>query len=130
MSDPVLDEVLRVGALLYMQATLQEFPSSAVGSRNLLQRLKESIMAVKVRNEREGALMVWLLFIGGIAARMGEERVWFVAQLGKLVCRLGLRSWDVVREELEGLWWVERIHGEICKRLWEEAVVVRNVMNS
>jgi hypothetical protein len=93
MTDATLEEVLRVGALLYMQATLQEFPLSAVGSRNPVRRLKASVMMVQIGNKQHGDLMVWLLFIGGIESRSGEDRAWFVAQLGKPFLKLRMWNW-------------------------------------
>jgi hypothetical protein len=80
-----------------MQATLQEFPFSATGSINLVHKLKDAIMEVKIRNENEGALVLWMLFMGGISARRGEDRIWFVPQIEKLSGRLGLGDWEVVR---------------------------------
>jgi hypothetical protein len=119
-SDQMLVEVLCVGALLYMQATLQEFPYSAVGSTNLVNKLKDSVMLIKIRNQQEGELMVWLLFMGGIEARSAEDRSWFVAQIGKLVGRLRLRTWEAVKSAMEWLWWVDKIHEERCRNLWGE----------
>jgi hypothetical protein len=101
-SDQMLNEVLRVGALLYIQATLQEFPFSAVGSRNLVAKLKSSVRMVKIRNRPESELMVWLLFMDGIEARDELDRAWFV-QIRKLTDRLGM-EWEDAKKALEGLW--------------------------
>jgi hypothetical protein len=121
-SDQMLNEVLRIGALLYIQATLQEFPFSAVGSRNLVVKLKESVMMVKIRNRQEGELMVWLLFMGGMEARDELERAWFVVQIRKLAGRLAM-EWEDVKKALEGLWWVRRIHEETARKLWAEVEI-------
>lgn len=127
-SDQNLNAVLRIGALLYIQATLQEFPFSAVGPRSLVRRMREQAMMIKMRNQREGELMIWLLFMGGIEARDEVDRRWFVDQIGKLVGRLGVGlEWEGVRGTLEGLWWVAKIHEERGKRLWDEAVFCREL---
>jgi hypothetical protein len=127
--DSMLDEVLRVGALLYIQATLQEFPFSAVGSRNLVRRLKASVMMVQIGNKAQGDLMVWLLFMGGIEAKDIEDRTWFAEQLGKLLSRLQMDTWDVVQQALENLWWIAKIHRDRCTKLWDEVVVLNNSRN-
>jgi len=110
-----------------MQATLQEYPFSATGSINLVHKLKDAIMEVKIRNENEGALVLWMLFMGGVSARRGEDRIWFVAQIEKLSGRLGLGDWEAVNGEMQGLWWVEKIHEKPLREMWDEAVVLRSV---
>ncbi|KAF8860638.1 hypothetical protein BDZ45DRAFT_688206 [Acephala macrosclerotiorum] len=123
----VLDETLRIGALLYVQATPQEFPFSAVGPAKLLRRLKELVLGIQMWNEREGSLVVWLLFMSGISARKGEDKVWFVSQLEKLTARLSILDWELVRGRLETLWWVGPVHEKPCKTLWDEVVALRMV---
>ncbi|KAH9212956.1 hypothetical protein DL95DRAFT_447303 [Leptodontidium sp. 2 PMI_412] len=88
-----LDEVLRIGALLYVSETPKEFPNAAVGPVKLVRRLRELVMQVQMWNEREAGLVLWLLFIGGIAARKGEDRLWIVVQIERLAGKLGLERW-------------------------------------
>ncbi|KAE8441420.1 hypothetical protein EG329_004976 [Mollisiaceae sp. DMI_Dod_QoI] len=123
-----LDETLRIGALLYVQATPQEFPFSAVGPAKLITRLKELVLMIQMWNEREGNLVMWLLFMGGISARKGEDKVWFVAQLEKLTARLRILEWDVLRGRLQTLWWVGPVHEKPCKTLWDEVLGLRTVI--
>jgi hypothetical protein len=80
-------------------------------------------MAIKIADKAQGELVVWLLFMGGLEAGIGE-RMWWVAQLERLCVRLGLGSWAVVRGVLEGLWWVGVVLEERCKMLWGGVVHV------
>lgn len=123
----VLDEALRIGALLYVQATPQEFPYSVVGPANLVARLKELVLTIQMWNTREGNLVMWLLFMGGISARKGEDNVWFVTQLEKLTARLRILEWEVANKKLGTLWWVGAIHEKPCRKLWEEVTALRMV---
>ncbi|CZR64292.1 uncharacterized protein PAC_14190 [Phialocephala subalpina] len=125
----VLDETLRIGALLYVQATPQEFPFSAVGPAKLIARLKELVLGIQMRNEKEASLVIWLLFMGGISVRKGEDKVWFVAQLEKLTARLSVLEWELVSRRLETLWWVGPVHEKPCKTLWNKVVALRMVGN-
>jgi len=105
-----INEVLRTGALLYMQATLQEFPLSALGSRGLVHKLKKLVITIQIANKSQGELVAWLLFMGGLEAKAGEDRMWFVAQLAKLLAHLKMKTWEVVELALGKLWWVKKIH--------------------
>ncbi|PVH76068.1 hypothetical protein DL98DRAFT_657766 [Cadophora sp. DSE1049] len=119
-----LDEVLKIGALLYISETPKEFPNAAVGPLKMVKRLRELVMQIQMWNEREAGLVLWLLFFGGIAARKGEDRVWFSVQIERLSGKLGLNEWGEVRARLEVLWWVEEIHEKPCRELWDEVIVL------
>jgi hypothetical protein len=123
-----LEETVRMGALLYIHATPQEFPSSAVGPTNLVKRMKELVLSVPIWNEREGVLVVWLLLMACINTRQGRDRVWFVVQLEKLLVRLRLENWDITKKKLGELWWVQRLHEKECKIVWDEILELRNAL--
>ena len=124
-----MEEALRIAGLLYMHAMWQDFPFAALGPNKLIQRLKELVMVVEVGNEREESLVVWMLFMGAIAAvGKGASRIWFIAHLQRVTDGLSLDRWDVVKAKLEALWWVERIHGKLCKAVWDEVVVLNSVV--
>ena len=120
-----LDEVLRIGALLYVSETPKEFPNAAVGPLKMVRRLRGLVIQVQMWNEKEAGLVLWLLFFGGIAARKGEDRVWFSLQIERLCGKLGASEWGEVRGSLEVLWWVEQIHEKPCRELWNEVIVLR-----
>lgn len=128
LSNQHINEVLKTGALLYMQATLQEFPLSALGSRSLVHELKNLVLKIQIANKIQGELVVWLLFMGGLETKASEDRMWFVAQLAKLLARLKMETWEVVELALGKLWLVKKIHEGRCRRLWEEVAVLNNVM--
>lgn len=127
--DASLDDVLRIGAILYLLATPQEFPHAALGPGNLVKRLRELVFQIPMWNKMEAELMVWLLFIGAMCARKGPDRIWYIAQIGKLTNKMGLSEWSIVKQKLEGFWWVEGLHNKTAKEVWEEVEVPRNVMS-
>ncbi|KAL2072124.1 hypothetical protein VTL71DRAFT_11467 [Oculimacula yallundae] len=124
--DEAMDEVLRIGALLFVAETPREFPCAAVGPGRLVKRLRELVIRVQMWNGREAGLVLWLLFVGGMAAR-GEDRVWFIEQIERLGGRIGVVRWGEVKGVLEGLWWVERIHEKPCRELWDKVVVLKGL---
>jgi hypothetical protein len=125
----MIDDVLRIGALLYLQATPRELPFAVVGPGNLVKELREFVSNVHMWNEREAELVLWLLFMGAICGRKGPDRVWYIVQIEKLTERLRLREWDVVKKKLEAFWWVSGLHEKAAKKAWEESEVLRSVMS-
>ena len=125
----MIDDVLRIGALLYLQATPRELPFAVVGPGNLVKELREFVSNVHMWNEREAELVLWLLFMGAISARNRPDRIWYIVQIEKLMERLRLREWDVVKKKLEAFWWVSGLHEKAAKKAWEESEVLRSVMS-
>jgi hypothetical protein len=120
-----LDKVLRIGALLYIQAAPQEFPHAAIGPSNLVKKLRELVLSVQMWNEREGVLVMWFLFMGAMSARKGDDRIWFIAQIEKLSGRLGFGEWGEVKEKFEGLWWVDGLHEKRGMEIWGDVKALR-----
>jgi hypothetical protein len=122
------EEVLHLAAHLFIQVTLQEFSSAAIGFRKLVERLADLVTGVKIRNTREGELLIWVLFLGGIEVD-AEGVGLFVDQLRRLTRRLGFgRGWKEIKAVLKRLWWVGEILDTRGRRLWDkvEASYERN----
>jgi len=126
--DAYIEETIRVGALLYIHITPLEFPSSAVGAANLVKRMKDLVSSVQLWDGIEDVLVVWLLFLACVNARRGEDRIWFIVQLEKVLSRVGLYEWEVARKQLEGLWWVRKLHEKAYKDIWDEIVGLRKAL--
>lgn len=73
---------------------------------------------------------MWLAFIGGAAVTGTKDRAWFVARLakGKANMELHIQSWEDAKRELMRFYWVENIHGEFCRVLWEDALMTADVL--
>ncbi|KAH8811060.1 hypothetical protein F5884DRAFT_749455 [Xylogone sp. PMI_703] len=115
-----INKALCIGSLLYLQTTLQEFPFATVGSKTLVQMLKECLTNPKTRYEKEDHLILWLLFIGGIEAD-SHDKMWFISQLSEFLKIWDIGSWDSVSAILRRLWWIEKIHEKRCKLLWSNS---------
>jgi hypothetical protein len=87
-----LDDVLRIGAIMYLQITPQEFPRAAVGPGNLVKKLRGLVLNVHMWNVRGAELVLWLLFVGAMCARKGPDRIWYIDQIEKLTGELRFRG--------------------------------------
>jgi hypothetical protein len=129
METQCLEEALRMAGLLYMKETLREYPLAVLGSINLVRRLKEALVEIS-ENERFGPMLMWLFFMGAIPSKKGQDRAWFTAQLVKLAMKMGIDTWEEVKSVLQSVVFIDRIHGEACKGLWEEIEVIKGVLTS
>jgi hypothetical protein len=83
---PVIPEAFRLAAFLYIDMVLREMHSINIGG--LVRRLIDALQGAPSNSFQEligmpdNKLLLWILFIGGVASKKGEEREYFVQRLG------------------------------------------------
>lgn len=112
-----IDKACRVGALIYIKATLQEFPHSNTGFSLLLGQLQEALDGLPIEQAHLPLLAV---------SKAPEGKKWFVGRLAKLVARSGISSF---RDELDmtSLLSVRLVLGtSLVDKVWENVMGVAN----
>jgi len=124
-----MSKACRVGALIYMITITRQMPFPPASARTIVQKLKNSL--IRISEEPSAApFLLWLLFMGGIAARGTTERPWFRDNLVRITVQLGeLSTLEVVKKVLKGILWVDMIHDVPCKQLWDAIEMARNAWN-
>jgi len=100
-----LAAALRAALLLVDCGVLHPYPASTGVLQRLVRGLRDALGAVE---ERDEAVVLWLLFVGGVAARVCEdegERRWFVQGIAAMLDGKGVRRWKSVKAFLEGFIW-------------------------
>ena len=118
-----LGEAFRLAALIYMKEILREFLLSTIGSRILVSKLKVSLDSVleSVVTPTSSSLILWLLFMGGVASvQHCLDHTFFIAHLVRLRRELELYEWEDVKERLEHVLWIGRVLDNAGEDLWEE----------
>ena len=114
-----LEKVLRLGAIMYVKSVSRSTPLSPWSSANLSQRLK-SIVANLAIDMSARLLLVWLCFIGASASQE-SNRAWFIKKLVEILAvDAKTWTWQNAKEALQKVLWVEQIHGDTCKRVWND----------
>jgi len=65
-------------------------------------------------------VIIWILFIAGIAAKGMPERIWFIDKLRDLVDRLGVKKWADLKPFLRSFIWTANSMDEEAIGLWED----------
>ena len=65
---------------------------------------------------------------GASAARKGQTRIWFVANIQRILSTLRLENWQAIKAKLSCLWWVEMIHEKMYRAVFDEVVVLNTVL--
>jgi hypothetical protein len=117
-------EALRMGALIFMKETLQEYPLASLGSTNLVRRMKNALSFIS-DIKKYAQLLVWLLFMGGISSKESLDRVWFIAHLVRVLPKHS--TWENVRGVLKKVLWIEKLYGDPCRDVWKEVEITRAI---
>lgn len=119
-----LQEALRMGALIFMKESLQEYPLASLGSTNLVRRMKNALSFIS-DIKKYAPLLLWLLFMGGISSKNTFDRVWFMAHLVRVLPKNS--TWDNVKGVLKKVLWVEKLYDDPCRGLWKEVKITRAI---
>lgn len=118
-------ELCRLGAQIYLQTLVYGFPSCRIFCALLVRKLQIYLDCIdrttggkKVSNE----FIIWLMFIGGIITQEKSTKSWFVARLSHATGQLQLNSWNGVKATLMKFFWIDTIHAQPCKDLWDEVI--------
>lgn len=102
-----------------MTVFLQHQHHRFVDLRLTLRSLREVFETTSV--EVEGELALWALVVGGIWMWDDPEGVWIAPRIRVVARGLGIESWDEARSVLKRFPWIDRIHDESGRKVWERA---------
>ena len=94
----------------------------------MVQKLKSFLGRVEMNTVQTRSLSLWVLFLGGVIVAGTKDRAWFVARLAKAIMELQICCWEDAESSLREFLWVDRIHENSCRVLWDEAMVTVDVL--
>ena len=120
-SEGLNDNTVHLSMLAFMTTLLPSFCRDG-SSRFLSDCLKKAIQDIHLTSaeiqNHELSVYLWILFIGGISVLKREDH-------RSLICgiceRLGLQNWPAVRRQLCVFPWINTLHKDPGRRLWEDA---------
>jgi uncharacterized membrane protein len=121
------EELCAFAALLYLSRLQLKIPNlHDPAPIKVLLRLK-SRLALFSLTPRTRDFILWVTFVGAVAAKGTRDRSWFVARLVRVVMECGISSWEEAKCVLGEILWIEGMQEE-WRRVWEEACAVREVL--
>lgn len=98
------------------------FPIPEASFDYLVQQIKECLLENDFLDEWTEVpyLLVWVLFMTGIASTATPERPWVVASLDRCLRRLDIHTWDKLRDVLQSFLWLPITNDKDGEALWRE----------
>lgn len=120
--EPYIEEACRTAVAIYINSVLHEFDPVFGVVEKLTKRMKKIISCGQVtrvhREEEDGLLLMWALFIGGQVSDEAVERDWFGIKISVIIKTSRLKS----RQEVEGclikVFRTTRMHDASYESLW------------
>ena len=125
VNDIDLAEPLRLAAHLFLHLAIRELPAHSKTYQKMSEQL-QSILPDYIDLEVHGALhsslslLLWILFIGGVASLDPTTKWYFVKCLARVSRTLRLRHQDDFIHSLRKTLWAENYYYPSGRKLWEE----------
>ncbi|KAF2691122.1 hypothetical protein K458DRAFT_67548 [Lentithecium fluviatile CBS 122367] len=119
----VIDEACRIACHLYVNTVLvRGWSNNSAVIRRLVGRLREVLSKGSFEREGLGDMLLWVSFIGACCSHEREDEGSFSTEFEKGVVSLGLESCEAASGLLSRFLFIERVHGEGLKRVWQVAI--------
>jgi hypothetical protein len=112
-----LEELLRLGAMLFVSETRRKFGVDPVRTHALVSKLRRLFENMESWGEDERRLKIWVLVMAVCAASSCRDYQWAVNALKEM---MSVESWDDIVREGKKMWYVEEIFGPKLSTLRRE----------
>lgn len=123
----------RLAAIIHIHTTMRECANTNHVVASMVQRLRLSLLEfvdMDTAWSMVQELLLWVLFVGGIATIVPLERTWFVEALVGPCMTLGVQTWDGVAGLLKAFFWIDKVDNSKEFSLWQEVSALMNVRGS
>lgn len=114
-------EVCRIGILLYITSILNELPVGASVCDTLIAKLRQALERIGTTRDENMILefQLLLMFLSNALASTPKTKEWTRKSFGDAMERLDIKHWDDIKTILKTFGWVEAIHGEYFRALYD-----------
>jgi hypothetical protein len=115
-------EACRLGAMIYSMLVIFPLPAANRPFRRLSGMVKAALVKSCMPDSWHPSpdLLLWVLVLGGIAARNAEERVWFINALDRATDMAAVSSWEELKQVMTSVMWMESVCDPGGQTLWNE----------
>lgn len=119
-----IQQCIRYGAVLYISTLLPKLSVRCVDYTVMQGCLRSYLLMLDFGCLAITELLVWLLYIGGIAAEETGQ-AWFTSHLLDITEQAHFKTWDDVKLILARFWWVQSVHEGPGVELWHTVEALR-----
>jgi hypothetical protein len=125
-----IEECCRLGALVYLKTIISEFPVLGVTYQVLVTKFESSLEQVNETEPDSLPLLLWMMFVGGMALGNDPKRSYFVNRMPRICVTLRLLEWEEAKAIFTQFWWIEALHRVPFQALWHEVSTTREFLSA
>ena len=118
-TNPV-ETVLSISALIFLQPVTKSNPFAQPASQVMSDALHKSLKSLK-SHHMPPPLLLWVQVMGALISDATSERTWYRTNIQEiLAAHPGTKSWYRLKLQLKDIMWIDEIHDEYGRILWNE----------
>lgn len=130
LADPVVlfQDAIRLGLILSLAEVLRRWAVYQVFShihvakiRTLFSSHSEEESRYSLNQRMPASLRMWILMMAGSEAS-NTQRPWFQDEIGSLALKMGIRTWEELKESLQSVVWIDCVHSDRCRSIWDGSI--------
>jgi Fungal specific transcription factor domain len=120
-----LYEACRLAAIIYSILVVLPWPASTAPFPELAIQLEEELNGGDIMKDspRAPELLLWILFMGGIASIGLAQRTWYVEGIGSLAKKMNLVSSEKIKEIMMNFLWLGSTSDGDGLELWNDVLL-------
>lgn len=115
---PGLQAAHHIGMTIFMMTIFLQYDRRRIIKYELVWSCVRDVLDSGCLDEHEDELAFWLLMLGGIWVSCDGNDDWLVSNLQQMGQKLGMETWAEVRNMLAKFPWIDVIHNEPGRKLW------------
>jgi len=121
-----LENMLHLGLTAFTTTIFLGFGSAGLKAPLLLQSLREVAQKYLPGDIECHKMLLWVLFMGRASVFGEVDDCWIIPKVREVSMALVLHVWTDVRNFLSAFPWVDSVHGQSGRALWEKCEVVNS----
>ncbi|KAG7410814.1 hypothetical protein Forpe1208_v009906 [Fusarium oxysporum f. sp. rapae] len=114
-----IQSAYHIGLSLFMISIYFHNKQDRMARPGLVTALVKEVIG-SMPNDHEVEFAFWLLIVGGISVPANDGRGWIVEKLREQASILGIMTWEQAKDRLSRFPWMDAIHDEPSRKLWDE----------
>jgi hypothetical protein len=117
-----IQSAYHIGLMMFMVSVhWYNYQSRLAKPGHIADRVKE---VGGMLDEHEDEFALWVLVLGGISALGKDDRAWIFSRIRDKASVLGVNTWDKARKCLVKFPWINVVHDEPGRKLWDQVFLL------
>ncbi|KAJ2896767.1 hypothetical protein MKZ38_005255 [Zalerion maritima] len=116
-----VDSTCHIGLIVFMMTVLLQHEGRSILDYRLVKRHLRGVLSSQLGDTRDTGMGLWAMCMGGIWMAGTVDLDWLFSRIWLSGERLSIQTWDDARRLLVNFPWINIVHDQPGRQLWEDA---------